>query len=406
MSTTQLTNIPELIDNVRVLMATIDDDSVHPNQMRDSIALVGAPGTAKTYTATHTFRELWADQHNCSIEEVGLIVCRCAGRDPVEFNGMGVPQKADLYGREDWDGRLSTQNTIPDLLIEIESARQGHHRSTNGKKAKCILLVLDEALQADASVQKTLSSLLYRNENTLGGFDAGPDICVILTGNRSQDKAGATKMLSMNRDRVVFFELEGYTPATIKSANEHYKKKNMTPIMTQYVDQHLDNAPWDAVMESDRSHMTFRSFYMTAKTIETYMRMHKTVKLSDGFAKTIAAKIGTAGADSIKTYLENLANGVPTADEIMADPANCSLPDDIGAQVSAGGVALLAVTDSSTAEAALEYMSRMRTDLQVQLMAQVIHLSGKGGYIMNTARAAEFIGKHSSLIELLTDLNG
>ena len=90
----------------------------------------------------------------------------------------------------------------------------------------------------------------------------------------------------------------------------------------------------------------------------------------------------------------------------MADPANCSLPDDIGAQVSAGGVALLAVTDSSTAEAALEYMSRMRTDLQVQLMAQVIHLSGKGGYIMNTARAAEFIGKHSSLIELLTDLNG
>lgn len=90
----------------------------------------------------------------------------------------------------------------------------------------------------------------------------------------------------------------------------------------------------------------------------------------------------------------------------MADPANCSLPDDVGAQVSAGGVALLAVTDSSTAEAALEYMSRMRTDLQVQLMAQVIHLSGKGGYIMNTDRASEFIGKHSSLIELLTDLNG
>ena len=406
MSTTQLTNIPELIENVRVSMATIDNESIHPNQMQESIALVGAPGTAKTYTATHTFRELWAEQNNCEIDEVAVIVCRCAGRDPVEFNGMGVPQKADLYGREDWIGPLSTQDTIPDLLIEIEGARHGHHRSTNGKKAKCILLVLDEALQAEASVQKTLSSLLYRNENKLGGFDAGPNICTILTGNRSQDKAGSSKMLSMNRDRVTFFEMEGYTKAAIKSAIQHYTDKGMNPILTQYVEQHLDSAPWDSVMESDRSHMTFRSFFMASKLIETYMKMNKTVELSEGFAKMLAAKIGTAGADSIRTYLAHLANGVPTADEIMADPANCSLPDDVGAQVSAGGVALLAVTDSSTAEAALEYMSRMRTDLQVQLMAQVIHLSGKGGYIMNTDRASEFIGKHSSLIELLTDLNG
>ena len=55
-TTTQLTNIPELIENVRVSMATIDNESIHPNQMQESIALVGAPGTAKTYTATHTFR--------------------------------------------------------------------------------------------------------------------------------------------------------------------------------------------------------------------------------------------------------------------------------------------------------------------------------------------------------------
>lgn len=402
---TQTTNIPELLDNVRVLMATVDEDSVHPNQMMDTIALVGAPGTAKTYTATHSFRELWAKQNNCAIDEVALIVCRCAGRDPVEFNGMGVPQKADVFDRQDFAGRLSTQNTIPDLLIEIESARQGQHPSTNGKKAACVLLVLDEALQADASVQKTLSSMLYRNENTLGGFDLGPNICVVVTGNRSQDKAGATKMLSMNRDRVAFFEMEGYTPDTIKSAIQHYTKQGMNPIMVRYVETHMDSAPWDGVMESDRSHMTFRSFFMTAKTIETYMRINKTVELSEGFTKTIAAKIGSSGADSIRNYLNDIADGVPTADEIMADPAQCSLPESMGGQVTAGGVALLAVTDSSTAEAALEYMSRMRTDLQVQLMAQVIHLSGKGNYIMNTARASEFIGKHSSLIELLTDLN-
>ena len=50
MSTTQLTNIPELIDNVRVSMATIDNESIHPNQMQESIALVGAPGTSQKTT--------------------------------------------------------------------------------------------------------------------------------------------------------------------------------------------------------------------------------------------------------------------------------------------------------------------------------------------------------------------
>ena len=92
---------------------------------------------------------------------------------------------------------------------------------------------------------------------------------------------------------------------------------------------------------------------------------------------------------------------MPTREEIMADPANCSMPAEMGGQAAAGNIAMLAVTDSSTAEKALEYNSRMKTDLQVQLMAQVLTISAKGGYIMSSDRASKFISKHSSLLKLL-----
>ena len=80
-----IVNLPELISNVEVHMHTIDEDSEHPNQMMHSIAIIGAPGTAKTHTAQYTFREMWAKRNGCKTEEVAVIIARCAGRDAVEF---------------------------------------------------------------------------------------------------------------------------------------------------------------------------------------------------------------------------------------------------------------------------------------------------------------------------------
>jgi len=392
-------NIPELISNVEVHMHTIDEDSKHPNQMMHSIAIVGAPGTAKTHTAQYTFRDMWAKRNGCKPEEVAVIVCRCAGRDAVEFIGMGVPQKETKLER--FKDQITTRNSVPDLIIEIETARTLGHPSTNGKPAKCVLVILDEYLQGDAAVQKSGSSFVDRHENTLGGFDAGPDVMVVITGNRTNDKSGASKMMSMNTDRCASYELEGYTTTSIGNYADYLKIKMVNPLLVHYVESHVDTAPWDNVMQDNRSHMTFRSFYRAAKTIETFFTLKSTVVLTEAITKAVTAIIGEAGANSVRGYLEQSAAGVPTREEIMADPANCSMPAEMGGQAAAGNIAMLAVTDSSTAEKALEYISRMKTDLQVQLMAQVLTISAKGGYIMSSDRASKFISKHSSLLKLL-----
>jgi hypothetical protein len=399
-----MVTIAELNANVKVHMEVVDDNSRHPKQMQESICIVGPPGTAKTANATTVFRQLWADRHDCDLDEVALIVCRCAGRDAAEFIGMGIPQKETELER--YEGEISTRNSIPDLLIQIERARQGMHDSTDGKKAKAILLVLDEALQADIAVQKTLSSLYYRNENTLGGFDAGPNVCVVITGNRQGDKAGASGMLSMNRDRVMYYEMEGYTVAALQGYEKFLQSKDVLPIFTQYVMENLETAPWDSDMEKDRSHMTFRSFFMVTQTLQTFWKMNNTTELTFAMQKAMAARLGTRGANSIADFIRLKQEGVPTADEIMADPEGASVPDDTGAQASAGGVALFAVIDSATAEAALCYISRLRKDLRVSLFAQVLHASTKGGFILNSDRASKFIGTNSRLITILESLQG
>jgi hypothetical protein len=416
--TTQLISIPELLDNVEIHMATVDPSSVHPNQMQHSICLIGAPGTAKTYTATHQMRDLWAARHGCAVEECAVLVYRCAGNDPSEFIGMGIPQKEELLER--YKGQVTTRKAVPDMLVEIERARMGFFdpatglKSTQqGKPAKCVIVVLDELLQASAAIQTTLSSFVYRAENTLGGFDAGPNICVVMTGNRSADKSGAGKMLAHLRDRAICYELLGYkdknnkaNTEVIKSYIGHAKAVHMHPLLIQYVSDNIETAPWDDVMENDRSHMTFRSFTGAAQTIAAYFEAKGTLTLSETMTKGIAAIIGTRGAASVRDFLESVAEGVPTMEAILANPLSCPVPDGMGAQVAAGSVAIMAVEDTATAEAALAYVTRgdFSKDLQVQLMGQIIAKSASGGFVLGTELSSQFMADHPSLVALINQL--
>lgn len=416
--TTQLISIPELLDNVEIHMATVEPSSVHPKQMQHSICLIGAPGTAKTYTATHQMRDLWAARHGCAVEECAVLVYRCAGNDPAEFIGMGIPQKEELIER--YKGQVTTRKAVPDMLVEIERARMGFYdpatglKSTQqGKPAKCVIVVLDELLQASAAIQTTLSSFVYRAENTLGGFDAGPNICVVMTGNRSADKSGAGKMLAHLRDRAICYELLGYKDQNnkantdvINSYMDHAKAIHMHPLLIQYVNDNLETAPWDDVMENDRSHMTFRSFTGAAQTIAAYFEAKNTLTLSETMTKGIAAIIGTKGAASVRDFLANVADGVPTMEAIITDPLTCPVPAGMGAQVAAGSVAIMAVEDTATAEAALAYVTRedFSKDLQVQLMGQIIAKSAAGGFVLGTELASQFMADHPSLVALINSL--
>ena len=119
--------------------------------------------------------------------------------------------------------------------------------------------------------------------------------------------------------------------------------------------------------------------------------------------KATAATIGVIGATQIDGYLENLFHDVPSKEEILANPSTASVPEHTGAMANAGGIAALIVNDTESAEAAMEYVSRLRPDLQVQFFADILNTTLKGGYCLSTDQASKFIGEHSHLLTILEE---
>ena len=193
----------------------------------------------------------------------------------------------------------------------------------------------------------------------------------------------------------------------IKSYLDHAKAIGMHPLLIKYVETDSEKTPWDDQMHTGRSHMTFRSFTGAAQTIAAYFEAKNTLTLSEAMTKGIAAIIGAKGAASVRDFLQNAAEGVPTMEAIIADPMNCPIPEgNMGAQVAAGSVAIMAVEDTATAEAALTYVTRedFSPDLQVQLMGQIIAKSASGGFVLGTETASKFMAEHPSLVALINQL--
>ena len=376
-----LTTHTELIGHAKIAMNTVP---------QLPILAVGGAGRGKSYLFTETYRQLWADANNVPVEEVAVIVERCADRDAAEFAGLMMPAK-------DENGEVVTKSIKPDLLRKIEAKRaQGY---------KFILLVLDEICQADSSVQKTLSSVLDRRDNTLGSHDLGAGIFVCGNGNRLADKSGAQNILAHLKNRVLFFELEGYNSDIVEGWIRDFAEPNNLNLLVidcarEYANELFDNFP-----PSNGDPMcSFRSLTNVSALLTTYQEQEGDPVISASMERLIAAAIGDRAATILTDYCENNALGVPTRDEILSDPERCSKPQETGSQNSAGTLALSIATDSASVDAAIKYIVQLRPDLQVQLGARLLAKADRIGACMTSATATTFISQHVDLIDLAEQL--
>jgi len=376
-----LTTHTELIDHAKIAMNTLP---------QLPILAVGGAGTGKTYLATHGMRDIWAAANNVQPEEVAVLIERCADRDAAEFAGLMMPAK-------DENGEVVTKSIKPDLVRKIEALRaQGYNY---------ILLVLDEICQADSSVQKTLSSVLDRRDNTLGGHDLGAGIFVTGTGNRLKDKSGAQNILAHLKNRVLFFEMEGYSDHTVGSWIRDFAEPNSLNLLIIDCARENANELFDDTPPSNGDPMmTFRSATNVSALLTTYQEQSGDSEISASMERLIAAAVGDRAASIIADYCETVALGVPTRNEILADPEGANVPDVTGSQNSAGTLALSIATDSASTDAAIKYIVRLRPDLQVQLGARLLAKAERIGACMTSATATSFISQHIDLIELAAEL--
>jgi len=376
-----LTTHSELIQHCKTVMNTVP---------QLPIIMVGAAGTGKTYIATHAMRDQWAAANNVEPEKVAILIERCSDRDAAEFAGLMMPAK-------DANGDVVTKSIKPDLVRKIEALR------TEG--FNFILLVLDELCQADASVQKTLSSVLDRHDNSLGGHDLGSGIFVVATGNRLKDKSGAQNILAHLKNRALSFEMEGYSDTTVEAWIRDYAEPNNLNLLV--IDCARENADdlFDDIPPSNGDPMcSFRSLTNVSALLTTYQEQGGDPAVSESMTRLMSAAIGEPSATILADHCEDVALGIPTRDEILSDPEGANVPDVTGSQNAAGTLALSIANDSLSIDAAIKYIVRLRPDLQVQLGARLLAKANRIGACMISDTATKFITQHSDLIDLAEQL--
>ena len=85
----------------------------------------------------------------------------------------------------------------------------------------------------------------------------------------------------------------------------------------------------------------------------------------------------------------------------MRDPDHCKLSDQIGWQRVAGGIAISGICDDYTADAAIRYVMRMRSDLQITMGTKLVKsVQQKNLGISGSNTAQQFMLKYRDLLPL------
>lgn len=371
------TNIAELDQMARTALVS---------KYRKPIALIGMPGIAKTQWIKTRYRELYAEHLGLATDKVGFVQTRVANRDAAEIAGVALPIKND-------DGSVGTQFTKPPLVAELWAAHDAGF--THG------INLIDEFGQAGTDVQKVFADMFDPDERTLAGW-AIPDGWIIAwTGNRTADKSGANRILSHIMDRCRVLELEFDFSAWEKWAVEN----DVNPIAIDCARVYKDEGFFvDCVPTEDGAFCTPRSLTHAAADLTAFTESSEFdgASLPSYMEKLIASSIGARSAGMLTRHIA-MADKVPTADEILADPTGANVPDETGYQLLAANRVINSAHDADTGEAALAYVVRLRPDLQVSLGSKLLRASARNGWTLTSDVAVAFIQKFHDLLPLAHD---
>ena len=344
------------------------------------VGLIGPVGVGKTQYFKGWFRDMYAEHVGLASDQIGFIQERVANRDSAEIAGVALPSK-------DADGNLRTTFTIAPLVTKIRDT---------GKEYGIILI--DELMQATADVQKVLADLLDPAERTVGGWAIPDGWIVCFTGNRTADKSGATRMLSHLLNRCAVFELQ----FDVKGWADWAADNGVNPLAIDCAMAYADDGFFaDCVPTEDGPFCTPRSLVRAAQHLTAFADSAEFdgMTIPSYVESLLAANIGDRAAGMLTRHIA-MADQVPTAAEIFADPTGANVPDATGYQLLAANRAINCASDADTGEAALAYITRLRPDLQVSLGSKLLRTSARQGWVLTSSVAVAFIQKFHDLLPL------
>jgi hypothetical protein len=361
--------LPQLKD---ILACTLSTDC-------QPILLLGSPGLAKTQFCRDEVPAILARARGVSVDEVGYIEFNAGQRDAVEVSGLGLPRKTA-------DGRWETEFSKSALICMIEAT---------GKQYG--VLNLDELTQAGADMQKVLRPVMDSDTRTSGGDKLPAGWVVIATGNRVADKSGSTRTLSHLANACLRFELK----FDFAAWRDWALGNNIHPLLIAAVEAgHTKGLFADAVPSEDVQYCTPRSLARAAVNMGAMAAANDGIMRTDLIArKLVEATVGAPATDRLFDFLE-MHDKVPSGEEIQHRPTECLLPTETDLQYIASNIALSSAVNASSADRALQYICRFRTDLQIGVGSALLRKSAREGWMATGPTAQQFISKYADLLPL------
>jgi hypothetical protein len=303
--------------------------SLLSNTPHAALHFVGAPGLGKTACAQKVGR-------NLGLTTERIMAVHVNNHDVVDF--LGVPSVTD-------DGM--TIFNPPKMFYKF---REGTGPG---------LIILEELAQSSVHHQTWAAGFILERETPT--FKLDPEVRIICTGNRAQDKAGAKPLLGHLNDRLYHLDMETSVDDWCAHAMEDGRIKARDIAFIRLRRQLLNN--YDP---ANRSNGTQRSWFMLFTEVPDDMPTDLYLMLAEG-------KVGVGNAAEY-IAARDMMDKMPSIDGIRLAPDTAEIPTEPSV-VFAVATSLSMSANADTFSRDMLYVSRMKKEFQMLYVTDTLRLN-------------------------------
>ena len=291
------------------------------------INFVGAPGLGKTACTLKVGA-------NLGLSGPRILVVHVNNHDIVDFTG--VPSVTD-------DGM--TIFNPPKMFYDF---REGTGPG---------LIVLEELAQSSTHHQTWAAGFILERETPT--FKLDPEVRIICTGNRAQDKAGAKPLLGHLNDRMYHFDME----TSVDDWSGHAVENNVDPLGVAFLRLRPDLL--NNYDPNNRSNGTQRSWYKLLTEVPSDLPTDLYLMIAEG-------KVGEGNAAEW-VAARDMMHKMPSVDSIRLHPDRAEVPTEPAVRFAVA-TALSMTTEPEAFARDMQYVSRMPKEFQMVYVTDALRL--------------------------------
>lgn len=219
------------------------------------------------------------------------------------------------------------------------------------------MIVLEELAQSSPHHQTWAAGFCL--ERKTATFELDDDVCIIATGNRAEDRAGAKPLLAHLNDRLYHFDAE----TSLDDWCEWAMANDVDPMGIAFL--RLRPALLNDFDPARRSNPTQRSWTKLFTEVPRDLP-------TDLYLYTAEGKVGE-GAAAEWVAARDMMSKMPSIDSIRMHPENAEVPDEPAVRFAVATAMSMSATADSFGRDML-YVSRMPKEFQMVYVTDVLRL--------------------------------